>query len=199
MREPNWKSYMVLSPQPILTPQQCQELIRLGQAEPKADGTIMAPEDPIKKDYRARKSNISWITFDKATATYGIISGWMQNININHFGFDNMQMNEPGQYTEYSKGGFYNWHIDIGVNMTPMPAVRKISMTLLLNDPKEFEGGELEIFSKYFEGDTQGENVQKLQQGQAVFFASFHVHRVRPITSGNRKALVMWFGGTPLR
>ena len=76
-----------------------------------------------------------------------------------------------------------------------MPLVRKISMTLLLNDPKEFEGGELELFSREFDGGTQGTNVQKLKQGQAIFFASFHVHRVRPVTEGNRKALVMWFGG----
>jgi len=196
MREPKWKSYMVLSPKPVLTPQQCQELIRLGQAGPKADGTLMGD---YRKDHTARKSNISWIPFDKAKATYGMIGGWMQHVNVNQFGFDNMQMNEPGQYTEYSKGGFYNWHIDIGVNTAPMPMVRKISMSLLLNDPKEFKGGELEIFNRYFEGDTQGDHVQKLQQGQAFFFASFHIHRVRPITSGNRKTLVMWFGGTPLR
>ena len=37
MREPNWKSYIVREPKPILTPQQCQELIRLGQAEPQSD------------------------------------------------------------------------------------------------------------------------------------------------------------------
>ena len=199
MREPHWKSYMVLSPKPILTPQQCEELIKLGQSESKADGTVAAHENPTKKDYTVRKSNISWIPFDKATTAYDIISGWMLNVNINQFGFDNMQMNEPGQYSEYSKGGFYNWHVDIGVNTAQMPVVRKISMTLLLNDPKEFEGGELEIFSRYFDGDTKGNHVQKLQQGQALFFASFHVHRVRPITSGNRKTLVMWFGGTPLR
>ena len=35
MREPNWKSYAIVTPQPILTPQQCQELIHTGQSEPK--------------------------------------------------------------------------------------------------------------------------------------------------------------------
>jgi predicted 2-oxoglutarate/Fe(II)-dependent dioxygenase YbiX len=32
-----------------------------------------------------------------------------------------------------------------------------------------------------------------------VFFASFLLHRVAPVIKGNRKSLVMWFGGSPLR
>ena len=199
MKEPNWKSYVVVVPQPILIPQQCQELIRLGQAESPSDGTVMGGGKHNLKNYTSRKSKISWIPFDKVRNTYNIIGEWVQNVNINHFAFDNMQMNEPGQYTEYSKGDFYNWHIDIGVNAAPMPLVRKISMSLLLNDPKEFEGGELEIFSRSLSDDPTGNLVQPLKQGQAFFFASFLVHRVRPITSGKRKALVMWFGGTPLK
>jgi PKHD-type hydroxylase len=121
----------------------------------------------------------------------------MQLVNRNRFGFEGMQMQEAGQYSEYSKGDFYNWHMDIGINAIPVPPVRKISLSLLLNDPKEFEGGELEIFSRA--RDTNDNFVFKLKQGQALFFASFHVHRVKPITSGNRKSLVMWFGGTPFK
>ena len=199
MREPNWKSYVVLLPKPILTPQQCRELIRLGQAEPQSDGTVMTEGNASKENYTVRKSKISWIPLNKAPNIYNIIAGWMQNVTLNRFGFDNMQMNEPGQYTEYSKGGFYDWHVDIGVNRHEMAMVRKISLTLLLNDPKEFEGGELELFSKAVSGDERGDAVFNLKQGQALFFASFHVHRVIPLTSGNRKSLVMWFGGTPLK
>jgi len=49
-------------------------------------------------------------------------------------------------------------------------------MTLLLSDPKDFEGGELELFC----GDTldSEKNKFKLKQGYAVFFASFLLHRV---------------------
>ena len=42
-------------------------------------------------------------------------------------------------------------------------------------------------------------NKVKLVQGQAIFFASFLLHKVAPVTSGVRKSLVMWFGGPPLR
>jgi len=70
-------------------------------------------------------------------------------------------------------------------------------MTLALNDPKDFEGGDLEIYR----GGTldSEENKFKLKQGYAVFFASFLLHRVMPVIKGNRKSLVMWFGGSPLR
>ena len=71
------------------------------------------------------------------------------------------------------------------------PPVRKISMTLLLSPKHEFEGGELEFMSK-------GKRAE-LKQGQAIFFASWLMHRVKPVTKGERKSLVMWFGGPPLK
>ena len=191
--EPRWKTYVVETIEPILTPQQCDELIRIGQSEPKLKG-----ETHIKTTMQEyRKSSISWILIDKAIPIYQIIKKWMETINNNHFGFNNMQMTEHGQYAEYVKGDFYNWHMDMGIDMSDMPPVRKISMTLLLNDPEEFEGGDLEIYC----GDKidSQRNKLKLKRGHAVFFASFLLHRVAPVTKGNRKSLVMWFGGTPLK
>ena len=64
-------------------------------------------------------------------------------------------------------------------------------MTLLLSPENEFEGGELEFMSK-------GKRA-KLKQGQAIFFASWLQHRVKPVTKGERKSLVMWFGGPPFK
>ena len=45
---------------------------------------------------------------------------------------------------------------------------------------------------------TEGK-IAKIKQGHAVFFASFIRHRVKPVIIGNRKSLVMWFGGTPFK
>jgi len=64
-------------------------------------------------------------------------------------------------------------------------------MTLLLSDRKDFKGGELEIIDSKKSTD--------LKQGYAMFFASFIRHRVTPIIKGNRKSLVMWFGGPSLK
>jgi PKHD-type hydroxylase len=195
--EPRWKSYIVTTAEPVLTSQQCNELISLGQNEPKINATIGTTEKITKLDERYRKSIISWIPFAKAVPIYQVIKNWMEVTNTNYFGFDTVQLSEQGQYAEYNKGGFYNWHMDSNVEMASMPTVRKISMTLLLNDSKEYEGGDLEIFC----GETldSEKNKYKLKQGHAVFFASFLLHRVMPVIKGNRKSLVMWFGGSPLR
>ena len=196
LREPTWKSYGAKADKPILTPKQCQELINIGQAQPQLNPTILNQTKPSDS---YRKCKINWIPFDKAPTSYGLIKEWMNMTNINFFNFDNMQMNEQGQYTEYSQGDFYNWHMDIYKDMRTMPPVRKISMTLLLNDPKEFKGGELEIYNKELSAPTDHHDTFRLKQGQAVFFASFLLHRVTPIIEGNRKALVMWFGGPPFK
>ena len=50
------------------------------------------------------------------------------------------------QFTEYPKGGFYDWHMDAEVNCQYEPPVRKISMTILLSPESEFEGGRLRIY-----------------------------------------------------
>ena len=95
------------------------------------------------------------------------------------------------QYTEYPEGGFYEWHIDSDITCEHEPPVRKISMTLLLSPESEFEGGHLEV--------TAQDRVAPIKQGHAIFFASYLQHRVTPVTRGNRKSLVMWFGGPPLK
>ena len=188
--EPRWKSFIVETTKPIFTPLQCKMIIEAGREEPKQQGQVGGGSGGTV-DTKTRTSHISWIPFKKMLDMYKDIEKLMQKTNRNHFGFDGMTLTEPAQYTEYPEGGFYDWHIDSDINCAHEPPVRKISMTCLLSPESEFEGGDLEVMS---EG-----KVAKLKQGQIVFFASFVRHRVKPVIKGNRKSLVMWFGGTPLR
>ena len=191
--EPRWKSYIVETTQPIFTPKQCQDIINAGRSEPKNDASVGSNKG-IKGgvlDTKTRTSHISWIPFSKTPEMYKDIERMMKATNGNHFGFDGMQITEMAQYTEYPEGGFYEWHVDNDVNCQHEPPVRKISMTCLLSPESEFEGGDLELVG---EG-----KVAKIKQGHAVFFASFVRHRVKPVIKGNRKSLVMWFGGTPFK
>ena len=188
--EPKWKSYVVETTGPVFTPEQCKMIIEAGRSEPKQTGQVGGGSGGTV-DTKTRTSHISWIPFKKMLDMYKDIEKLMQKTNRNHFGFDGMTLTEPAQYTEYPEGGFYDWHIDNDINCAHEPPVRKISMTCLLSHESEFEGGDLEVMS---EG-----KVAKLKQGQIVFFASFVRHRVKPVIKGNRKSLVMWFGGTPFR
>ena len=66
--------------------------------------------------------------------------------------------------------------------------VRKLSMTIILND--EFEGGEFELLGHQKPVEENG-------MGTVIIFPSYMVHRVRPITSGTRYSLVAWICGEP--
>ena len=190
--EPRWKSYCVTTTNPLFSPKQCQMIIEAGRAQPKHNASVGGgKKGGATVDTKTRTSHISWIPFKKMPDMYKDIEKTMNKTNGNHFGFDGMQITEMAQYTEYPSGGFYDWHMDSDVNFAHEPTVRKISMTCLLSHESEFEGGELQI--------EKEKNKVKLAQGQAIFFASFLLHKVAPVTSGVRKSLVMWFGGPPLR
>ena len=192
IKEPKWKSYIVETTTPVFTPEQCQLIINAGCAEPQQKAEVGAGAGGAGViDTKTRTSHISWIPFNKMPEMYATLEQLMLQTNINHFGFENMQITEPAQYTEYPEGGFYDWHIDSDVIMAHEPPVRKMSMTLLLSPESEFEGGGLELMDE--------NKVARPKQGQAIFFASFIRHRVVPIKRGVRKSLVMWFGGTPLK
>ena len=188
--EPRWKSFIVETTGPIFTPKQCQMIIDAGRSEPRKDAEVGNDSGPTY-DTETRTSHISWIPFSKMPEMYKDIKKIMKQTNGNHFGFEGMQITENAQYTEYPEGGFYDWHIDNDIECSKEPPVRKISMTCLLSPENEFEGGDLELI-------TEGKTI-KIKQGQAIFFASFIRHRVKPVISGNRKSLVMWFGGPPFK
>jgi len=188
--EPRWKSLIVETTTPLFTPEQCQMIIEAGHKQPRQDGEVGGGSKGTI-DTKTRLSHISWIPFNVLPQMYKTLERVMHQTNGNHFGFENMQITEFAQFTEYSDGGFYDWHIDSDVNCANEPPVRKISMTCLLSNENEFEGGGLELMS---EG-----KFARPKQGHAIFFASFIRHRVVPVTKGTRRSLVMWFGGTPFK
>ena len=189
--EPKWKSWIVETTTPLFTPDQCQMVINCGRRQPpqKAQVGMNKPGGGI--DTNKRITTISWIPFKEMEPMYNQINNFIQKANLNHFGFDDIQITEQAQFTEYPEGGFYDWHMDSDVNMKHEPPVRKISMTLLLSPENQFEGGDLELMAS-------GKKA-KLKQGHAIIFASFLNHRVAPVTRGVRQSLVMWFGGKPFR
>jgi len=190
--EPAWRGYIVETLGPIFSPKQCQMVIDKGMSLKKEEaGVGMGRPEGSAVNREKRITTISWIPFKEMPEMYRDIEKHMLQANNNHFGFEGMRLTEPGQFTHYHTGGFYGWHMDNDVAGKHQPPVRKISMTLLLSDPSTFEGGELEFM-------TKGRSA-KLQQGQAIFFASWLQHRVKPLTRGERKSLVMWFGGPPFK
>ena len=187
--EPPWKSYIVKTTDPVFSPDECNTIIELGKKLPRKEGNV-GFGGKNKIDHKIRRNKISWIPFSKAQWMYSKLEHWMHTVNNKHMGFNALQIGEYAQFTKYSKKEHYDWHVDSSDKMSKSPPVRKMSMIILLNDPKEFKGGELQIVNK--------KKLMPLKQGYGVFFASFIAHRVVPLTKGNRFSLTMWFGGPPL-
>jgi PKHD-type hydroxylase len=118
------------------------------------------------------------------------ISDAASKVNSQFFKFDLTGFYEPIQLGVYraENNGHYNWHTD--ATHTDATTARKLSMVLMLSDPSEFEGGELQV-------KPYNDNIQtlELKKGRAWFFPSYVIHRVTPVTKGVRKSLVAWVGG----
>ena len=191
--EPRWKSLMANTVEPIFTPAQCQDIINMGHQQRTAKAEVRHKEHGKGTyDTKMRITTISWIPFSKMPHMYKIIERTMKQVNGNHFGYEGMQLTEIAQFTEYPKGGFYDWHVDAEIICQFEPPVRKISMTILLSNQSELEGGDLEFM-------TEGNKPPQLLQGQAIFFCSMIRHRVAKVKKGRRQSLVMWFGGPPFK
>ena len=144
-----------------------------------------------------RKSKIAWISdvYLREQLFHSVDLYNKQNWNYDLDGCDLVQ------YGTYSDGGFYDWHVDEEAEIEPINGkylVRKLSMTIWLNDPDEYEGGEFDIEIKNPKSEVRY-NTLKLKKGSIIIFPSDKWHRVRPVTSGVRKSLVTWFRGPPFR
>ena len=190
--EPKWKSLVAITTEPLFTPEQCQDIINIGHQQESKEAMVGTSEKHGKYDIKKRITTISWIPFKAMPDMYRIIERSMKQVNGNHFGYEGMTITEIAQFTEYPKGGFYNWHMDADMNCQNEPPVRKISMTILLSNQSEFEGGDLEFMS-------EGNQPPQLVQGQAIYFCSLIRHRVAKVKKGIRRSLVMWFGGPPFK
>jgi PKHD-type hydroxylase len=120
----------------------------------------------------------------------------IDKLNQMYYNFDLNGFNEL-QFTEYrsADGGKFDFHCDIHYGEPPsyMYEMRKLSIVLLLND--DFEGGEFQINTK---NEVNPQTIQ-LKPGTMIAFPSWVLHRVTPLTKGNRRSLVTWVLGPKFR
>ena len=167
-----------------------------------------------------RKSGNAWIEGSNWVAGfvwYYIMKANRENFMYDIEGIDNNEL----QYTEYQKGEYYHWHIDDNINRCMVndkllhsadnhgeniailagEYIRKLSFSIQLSDPEDYEGGELEFqvnnFNSRKRGDfTLDETVSAPnKKGTIIIFDSRTKHRVKEVKSGVRKSLVGWVVG----
>lgn len=94
-------------------------------------------------------------------------------------------------YAKYTEGMHYGNHVDDPVMGPPNQRYRSdISVTIFLNEPDAYDGGELIINTTY------GEQSIKLNAGDVVLYPSSSTHRVAEVTSGERLVAVTWLQST---
>jgi PKHD-type hydroxylase len=94
-------------------------------------------------------------------------------------------------YAKYTAGMYYGNHIDDPIMGPPNQRYRTdVSITIFLNEPGDYDGGELVIST------TFGEQKVKLNAGDAVLYPSSSTHRVAEVTRGQRLVAVTWLQST---
>jgi PKHD-type hydroxylase len=178
----------------VFTKDELNAIIEYGNAIGLEQGWVVGPngENATSTNRKSKvkfftpNGNNNWI-FDR-------LSSLLDSTNARYYGFD-LTGFDAIQFTEYSaEGEKYDWHMDtiLGTSRGPnFVQTRKLSLTIPINDPSEWEGGEFQLQT----GTPDEPITVEQRQGTAIMFPSFLIHRVTPITKGVRKSLVIWVVG----
>ena len=95
----------------------------------------------------------------------------------------------PPLFNRYAADETYGLHVDASVRRVPgaAPWLRTdVSSTLFLSEPDDYDGGELVVV------DTYGTHEVKLPAGDLIVYPATSLHRVEPVTRGERVASFFW-------
>jgi len=174
----------------VLIPEQIQELADyVNKENPLEPAGFIEDDNAVGSNDTVRSTDISWIDTNRFPEIYARLGDAVHYANNTLYKFAITYL-EPCQYSVYTaeKKGHYVTHCD-GALKGQNGDTRKLSFSLLLNDPSEFEGGDLIL-----DVDYKGINCD-LQYNQICFFPSYLPHKVTPVTKGIRKSLVGWVHG----
>ena len=167
------------------TPAECDAIVAVAQARAMEPATVWGAEgDEVVPELRRaerchlkRDDQSAWL-FERLDALFAEAAEQLELAVDPVF--------ETIQVVRYGVGDhFQTWHSDAG---TDRSRERQISLSVELSDPADHEGGLLEIAP-----GTIGA-ARTLPKGGTRLFASRAIHRVTPVTRGQRWALVAWTG-----
>lgn len=166
------------------TATECAQLVQIFSNLDSAEGGLVAGQF----DQNIRQSSLVWVPENEQyTWIEERLARLVADVNRQQFSFALDGFEEQVQLAAYGPGHYYDWHIDQGQGR--VAARRKLTLSIQLSNPDDYEGGELEI-------NADGRPFQAPRcQGTFVAFASNKLHRVAPVTRGLRHSLVAWVHG----
>ena len=175
-----------------------------GQSRNVADKPLTNKE--IKELHKKRNSQVVWINqpwIHKEIIPYVRLAN--KNANWN-FEWDDF---EDAQFTYYKKDHHYGWHCDSWDEPyqegLKKGKIRKLTSSLVLSDPADYKGGELEFDFRQYDPPARNPKVhvttikESLPKGSILVFPSFFWHQIKPITKGMRYSLLIWYLGSPFK
>lgn len=174
----------------LFSKKEALEIIRLAEVAGQAQGGLVGGQ----RHDNIRRARISWLD-DQGDASW-VMQKVLQGVaeaNRAAFQFDITDFKERLQVACYDEtdSGHYDWHSDIGEG--PLARQRKLTIVTQLSESEGYEGGSLEI--------SEGGHARAASRaiGDATVFASFMLHRVRPVSTGKRYSLTCWCHGPAFR
>lgn len=159
-----------------------------------------------------RRSTVKWFHNDQFSLMHKIHEGLNQAKDVCGWKHDYNYI-ENLQYTIYQeqqnkKGDFYTWHTDAGPELYDNGMHRKLSFTIQLTDPDEYEGGHFQWLEPQNEFNNLTSDLKvdlhnsvrtvpfsSKEKGSMIVFPSFLYHQVTPVLRGTRISLVGWCVG----
>ena len=167
----------------FFSPEQCKAIIDACESPLWIQGEV----DNGQVDKKLRNVKQQGLMMNEEGWPHTRILELMKQANEARYKFDVsgfMNYDAP-MIMEYGKGCHYDWHIDVGKAVPN----RKLSFTIQLSKPEDYEGGDLEFLGTEINTDAFR------QQGTCIIFPSFLAHRVSKVKSGTRLAIVGWIHG----
>lgn len=169
----------------IFTDQELDEIVVQGNRVKKTSGTVSGSIS----DYRV--CDIAWLKSDEVESDfdwiYATLTDAIKKVNNEYFQFDLTHLTAL-QFTVYDgkNNSNYQKHMDLGRSFPN----RKLSFSIQLSDDNEYTGGDL----RFHYIKTQPE-IAPRTRGKIIFFPTWTVHDVTPVTQGIRYSLVGWVNG----
>ncbi len=158
---------------PILTPQEVAECRKIAAAAPFLDGRVSNPHNKAKQNEQLHDP----AAYQRSSEL--LKQALSRSPEFLEFAFPVAMA--PPMMTRYKPGMKYGAHADAAFIQLPGATIRSdLSCTIFLNDPKDYEGGELHI--RIGDADLKF----KLPPGEAIVYPSDTLHQVIPVTKGER-------------
>ncbi len=157
----------------IMSDAEVEQCRHIAASAPFMDGKVTNPHNLAKQNEQLHDRS----AYERSSQLLG--GALMRTAEFVEFAFPVALA--PPMMTRYKPGMKYGPHADAAFIQLPGTTIRSdLSCTIFLNDPGDYEGGELHL--RLGDADLKF----KLKPGEAIIYPSDTFHQVVPVTRGER-------------